>query len=131
VCLERPVWEFDSDYFKNQGFWLGRINSENDTLVLMPIRACTVSFKSPMGISHSVEVEAETLYEAAGLGLARLKKDGWVEGLGPATRLEIQVREPATIHSLTVQQLQRWVDGVTTSPAEVLRRARVKQMLGK
>jgi hypothetical protein len=29
-----------------------------------------------------VDVEAETLYEAAGLGLARLKKDGWIEGLG-------------------------------------------------
>ena len=26
-------------------------------------------------------VEAETLHEAAGLGLARLKKDGWIEGL--------------------------------------------------
>jgi hypothetical protein len=96
----------------------------------MALRLCTVSFQSPTGTSHSVDVEAETLYEAAGLGLARLKKDGWVEGLGPATRLEIQVRQPATVHSLTVQQLQRWVDGVTTSPAEVLRRARVRQMLG-
>jgi hypothetical protein len=56
---------------------------------------------------HGVEVEAETLYEAAGMGLARLKKDGWMEGLGPGSRLEIQVREPSTLHSLTVQQLHR------------------------
>ena len=96
----------------------------------MPLRLCTVSFKSPTGITHGVDVEAETLYEAAGLGLARLKKDGWIEGLGPGSRLEIHVREPSTIHSLTVQQLHRWIDGVTTSPAEVLRRARVKQLLG-
>lgn len=40
------------------------------------LRVCTVGFQSPTGILHSVEVEAETLYEAAGLGLARLKKDG-------------------------------------------------------
>ena len=97
----------------------------------MALRICTVSFKSATGISHSVEVQAETLYEAAGIGLARLKKDGWVEGLGPGTRLEIAVREPSTLHSLTVQQLQRWVDGVTTSPAEVLRRTRVKQLLAR
>jgi hypothetical protein len=96
----------------------------------MPVRVCTVSFKSPSGISHSVEIEAETLYEAAGVGLARLKKDGWVEGLGPGTRLEIQVREPTSIHTLSVQQLHRWIESVTTSPAEVLRRARVKQLLG-
>ena len=91
----------------------------------MPLRLCTVSFKSPTGVTHGVDVEAETLYEAAGLGLARLKEDGWIEGLGPGSRLEIAVRQPSTIHSLTVQQLNRWIDGVTTSPAEVLRRARV------
>lgn len=73
----------------------------------MALRVCTVSFKSATGISHSVEVEA------AGIGLARLKKDGWIEGLGAGTRLEIAVREPSTLHSLTVQQVQRWVDGIT------------------
>jgi len=96
----------------------------------MPLRVCTVSFKSPTGITHGVDVEAETLYEAAGLGLARLKKDGWIEGLGPGSRLEIQVREPSTIHSLTVQQLHRWIEQAPKSPADVLRRARVKEQLG-
>ena len=43
-------------------------------------------------VTQGVDVEAETLYEAAGPGLARLKKDGWIEGLGPGSRLEIQVR---------------------------------------
>ena len=94
------------------------------------LRVCTVSFKSATGISHSVDVEADTLYEAAGLGLARLKKDGWIEGLGPGTRLEIAVREPSTLHSLTVQQVQRWANSVTTSPAEVLRRTKVRHLLG-
>jgi hypothetical protein len=95
----------------------------------VPLRVCTVSFKSATGISHSVDVEAETLYEAAGIGLARLKKDGWIEGLGPASRLQIAVREPATVHFITVQQLQKWVNSMTTSPAEVLRRTRVKHLL--
>jgi hypothetical protein len=96
----------------------------------MPLRVCFVSFKSPTGITHGVDVEAETLYEAAGLGLARLKKDGWIEGLGPGSRLDIQVREPSTTHSLTVAQLHRWIDSGTKSPADLLRRARVRQHLG-
>ena len=50
----------------------------------MPLRASTVSFKSPTGITHGVDVEAETVYEAAGVSLARLKKDGWIEGLARA-----------------------------------------------
>jgi len=55
---------------------------------------------------------------APGQGRARVKKDCWIAGLGPGTRLEIAVRELWTHHSLTVQQLQRWVNGLTTtSPA--------------
>ena len=94
----------------------------------MPIRLCVVSFQSPSAVTHSVEVQAESLYEAAALGLSRLRKDGWIEGLGPATRLEIEVREPATRHVLSVQQLQRWVNGTTSSPVETLRRAKLKHL---
>jgi hypothetical protein len=108
----------------------GRTNSEYATLPGVPIRRCTVGFKSPTGISHYVDVEAETLYEAAGLGLARLKEDGWIEGLGPGTRLEIRVRAPASEHVISVQQVQRWANGTTSSPAETLRRAKVKKILG-
>ena len=95
----------------------------------MSLRVCSVGFKAATGISHFVEVEAETLYEAAALGLARLKADGWVEGLGPGTRLEIEVREPATHHSLTVSQLQKWINGTTSSPAETLKRSRLRHLL--
>lgn len=56
----------------------------------MPVHVCSVSFKSPTGIAHSAEVEAETLYEAAGMGLARLKKDGWIEGWGPGQVLRLR-----------------------------------------
>jgi hypothetical protein len=96
----------------------------------MPPRVCTVTFKAATGITHGVDVEAESLYEAAALALARLEKDGWIEGLGPATKLEIEVRPPATRHIVSVQQLRNWVNGTTSSPAETLRRARLKRLLG-
>jgi hypothetical protein len=63
------------------------------------------------------------------MGLGLLKKDGWIEGLGPATRLEIAVREPAARHVLTVQQLLRWLNSTTSSPADVLRKAKLKAHL--
>lgn len=93
------------------------------------VRRCSVGFKSATGISHSVDVEAETLYEAAALGLARLKKDGWIEGLGPGTRLQIQVREPGSHHVLSVQQIERWINSVNASPTETLKKATLRQLL--
>jgi hypothetical protein len=96
----------------------------------VPPRVCRMSFKSVIGISHAVEVEAETVYEAPGLGWRDSRRMAGSKGSGPGSRLEITVREPSTMHSLTVQQLQRWVNSATTSPAEVLRRSKVKHLLG-
>jgi hypothetical protein len=90
-----------------------------------------VAFQAATGVRHAVDVEAESIYEAAAAGLARLKEDGWVEGLGPGTRLEITVRAPAASHSVTVAQLQRWLNTVTPSPADVVRKTRLKRMLGE
>ncbi len=95
----------------------------------MPPKTCVVSFTGATGISHGVEVVAETLYEAAALGLSLLRAADWGEIIGPGTRLEVQVREPAITHTVTVQQIHRWCDGVAIGPEEVLKRRKVKAML--
>ena len=48
---------------------------------------------------------------------------------GPPARLEIEVREPAVKHTGTLAQLQRWANGATRSPAEKVRRERMRQLL--
>src|SRR4051812_11427345 len=95
----------------------------------MPPKTCTVSFAGPSGIRHTVEVSAESLYEAAIVGFSLLKKDGWVDPIAPGTRLEIQVKHPATTHSVSLSQLRRWVDGIAASPDETLRKRRLKTLL--
>jgi len=69
------------------------------------------------------------LYEAAIIGFSLLKHDGWVDPIAPGTRLEIQVRQPATTHSVSLAQLRRWVEGIAVSPDETLRKRRLKALL--
>ena len=95
----------------------------------MALRTCTVSFAGPSGVRHSVEVTAESIYEAAALGVSALKNSVWTDAIAPGTELEIQVREPATCHRFTVQQIRRWCDGVAISPDETLKKRRLKQLL--
>ena len=66
---------------------------------------CTVSFAGPSGVRLSVEVTAESIYEAAALSVSALKNSGWVDAIAPGTELDVQVREPATCRRLTVQQI--------------------------
>jgi hypothetical protein len=97
---------------------------------LMPLRTCAVTLTDARGVKHTAEVTAETLYEAAILGIQILKKDGWIEGaVGAATRIEIEVREPATRHTITLMQIERWLSGATISPNERVRKDRLKGML--
>jgi hypothetical protein len=61
--------------------------------------------------------------------VSALKNSGWVDAIAPGTELEIEVREPATCHRLTVQQIRRWCDGVAVSPDDTLKKRRLKQLL--
>jgi hypothetical protein len=97
----------------------------------MPPKTCTVSVSGVRGSRHSVEVLADTLYEAAALGLKLLRDDGWVDQPGPATRLQIEVKAPAVRHEVTVQQIQRWLEGASISPNEMVRKAKLKAMLSQ
>ena len=78
-----------------------------------------------------MEVTAESIYEAAALGVSALKNSGWVDAISSGTELEIEVHEPepATCHRLTVQQIRRWCDGVAVSPDDTLKKRRLKQLL--
>ena len=95
----------------------------------MPVRPCTVSFTDQHGIRHSVEVEAGSLYEAAVYGVCRLAADPWLERIGPATVLDVEVREPATKHAVSLQQIERWLTSANASPMEASRKAKLKMML--
>jgi hypothetical protein len=95
----------------------------------VPTRSCVVSFTGVSGIRHSVEVTAESLYEAAVLAVTRFRQDIWGETIGPGTKLDIDVRDaPTTHHSLTLQQVERWLAS-PGSPYDASRKARLKLML--
>jgi hypothetical protein len=95
------------------------------------MKTCTVTFSGPSGVRHSVEVSADSLYEAAIVGFSLLKNDGWVDPIASGTRLEIQVRHPATTHSVSLAQLRRWVEGIAVSPGETLRKRKLKELLAR
>ncbi len=78
--------------------------SENAILRLMA--ACIVSFVDLDGVRHSVEVEAEGLYEASVLGLCAFRKQDLEPG--GLTQLEVKVISAVT-HTLTVTKVREWL----------------------
>ncbi len=96
----------------------------------MPARLCTVALTDPSGVRHTVEVSAESVFEAAALGLAAMKREAWVDGPGRAAKLQVTVVGPVVRHEVAVERVLAWLDGVTTSPTDLLKKQRLKAMFG-
>ena len=118
-------------------WWLrappGSLPSETKANLLlshrMAVRLCAVSFTDQKGMTHTTEVEAETLYEAGVVALRRFRDDLWGEKPGPSASLAIEVRAPSVKHDMTVQALEKWLASRGRTPEEHSRKVRLKMLL--
>jgi hypothetical protein len=98
--------------------------SEND--ILRAMAACNVSFVDLDGVRHTVEVQAEGLYEAAVLGLAAFKKHDYQPG--GLTQLEIEVVSSIT-HTVAVEKVQEWLGRGVRTPKEAVLKERLRALM--
>jgi hypothetical protein len=91
---------------------------------------CRVSYTDHDGI-HSVEVSADTLFEAVAQALVEFKEDNTVLNQpGPNTEFSVKVIRKPIEHFIRLKRVKEWAEfSNTTSPAERLRRERVRKML--
>src|SRR5215467_3807975 len=107
-----------------------RTKGEHGILPLVALRSCTVACRDLQGIDHTVEVTAETLYEAVAQALSVLQKDAWVEEIGGGlTELRVRVRQPAVEHRVHMKDFWRWLDTHGKSPAECVLKRRLSEII--
>lgn len=85
-------------------------------------KCCRVSFDDADGISHSVDVHAGSLFEAAALAIARFQAADI--GIGPAATLEIAVAEPTITHMIKFARVRDWLTSQGRTPKEQATKAR-------
>ena len=92
---------------------------------------CRVSFRDQAGIEHSCEVEALSMYEAAGLALARFKLCSEIQiPPGGRTELVVESRPVSVTHRLTVDKYEHWFNRPGAgSPAEAAARWRIRETM--
>lgn len=87
---------------------------------------CFVSYLDISGIRHQVEVDADSMYEAAVLAVKTFKENDCEPGA--MTQLDIEIRTSIT-HSLTVKKLRAWLDGASRSPNEKVTKEKLKELI--
>ena len=103
-----------------------RLAKITENAILRRMAACIVSFVDLEGIRHSVEVEAEGLYEASVLGLCAFRKHDLEPG--GLTQLEVEVRSSVK-HTLTVTKVREWLQRGVRTPKEAVLKERLRTLL--
>jgi hypothetical protein len=99
--------------------------------VLVPeLRTCRVSFQDTEGMAHSVEVAAQSLFEAAVLAIKAFRAAEWMQcGPGNATVLEVSVLRPVARHVIRLRELTAWLEANGRTPKEQANKQRLREML--
>ena len=93
---------------------------------------CRVSCLDSRNIEHAVDVTADSLFEAAAVAIRAFRGGALVEELPVAgTELRIAVFPLPVEHRVRLQRVEQWAQtGTVKSPVEMLRRERVRELLG-
>ena len=87
-----------------------RRKGESDTLSCVVLRTCRVSVTDLRDVEHSVDVTAETLYEAVATALAALQQDNWVGEIGQGlTAVSVVVQQPPVTHEVKMKDFLSWL----------------------
>jgi hypothetical protein len=89
---------------------------------------CVVSFLDTGGLRHSVEVQAEGLYEATVLGLAAFKKHEIELSPNGIHTLDVEVRSSIT-HNVPVRKVYQWLQQGVRTPKEAVLKERLRALL--
>jgi hypothetical protein len=96
----------------------------------MAVRSCRVTIQDLEGVAHTVEVTAESLYEAVAQGLAALRRSDWVAGFQQSI-IKVSVADVPVEHEVRFTEFMKWLERTNaSSPREMAQRKRLRTILG-
>ena len=98
----------------------------------MAVRTCKVTCTDLHGVGHTIEVSAQSLYEAVAQALRIFREDNWCEDLGQsAASLVVKISPPAVEHRVRIKDFTNWLESAGKSPAEMAMKSRLRDLLTK
>jgi hypothetical protein len=95
------------------------------------LKSCRVTIADMNGISHTVTVTAETLYEAVALGVASIRHKDWVAGREQVFNcVEVSVSEIPIKHTVRLKDFNAWLEREGGMPKDIIHRKKIRQILG-
>ena len=104
----------------------------NMIIVVVGLRTCKVSCFDFTQVKRTVEVSAGSVYEAVAQALRIFRDNEWVEDIDHGrTSISVKVKHHEIEHTVRVQDVERWLESSPRSPAEMILKNRLRELLAK
>lgn len=88
--------------------------------------------RDPNGVEHTVEVSADSLYEAVAQGLRVFRESDWISEVGRGqTTISVAVTHPEVQHKVRIRDFERWLESQGRISAEMSLKARLRELLSE
>jgi len=96
------------------------------------LKTCKVSCFDLKQVEHIVEVSAGSVYEAVAQTLRIFRDNEWVDEIGHGqTPIVVKVEHREIEHTVRVRDFERWLEGSPRSPAEMILKNRLRELLAE
>jgi hypothetical protein len=96
----------------------------------MALKTCRVTCRDSRGISHTVEVTAQTLYEAVAQALLLFRENDWTDDPKRVPGVVVvRIKQPEMEHRVLIRDFENWLESAPRSPAETVLKTRLRVLL--
>ena len=83
----------------------------------MAVRTCRVTCRDGQGVEHTVQVSAQSLYEAVAQALRVFRENDWAESPERgAAGVVVTIKQPEVEHRVRIRDFENWLDSTGGAP---------------
>jgi len=97
----------------------------------MAVRSCRVTYLDSGGIEHTLQVSAQTLYEAVAQALRIFRDQPWCESdlRQSAASVLVKIAQPHIEHRVKISDFEAWLACAGKSPVEAILKSRLREIV--
>ena len=97
----------------------------------MAVRTCRVTCRDAQGVEHTVQVTAQSLFEAVAQALRVFREHEWSDEPTGSTSVVVTIKPAEVEHRVRIRDFQTWLESAPKSPAEMALKRRLRDILGR
>jgi hypothetical protein len=95
----------------------------------MAVRTCRVTCRDAQGVEHTVQVTAQSLFEAVAQALRVFREHDWSNDPSGSASVVVTIKPAEVEHRVRIKDFQSWLESAPKGPAEMALKRRLREIL--